>query len=432
MSDNFQFPKNFLWGAATSSHQVEGGNHNDWSEWELANAERLAAEAEKRFGYLASWPMIREQATRPENYISGTACDHYHRFREDFDIAKQLGHNAHRFSIEWSRIEPEEGRFDEQEIEHYRKVITALRERGMEPFVTLWHWTNPLWVRDQGGWKNQKTVADYVRFAKHMMDQFRDVVRYWQPFNEPNLYTAFGYITGVQPPGEKNVVYAYRAAKNFTLAHKMVYEAGHVLSADFQIGISHAVAHRAPYKNHLWNQLAVKITNYLSEDRFLKRMSPYTDFLGIQYYKHEPIAFRWGGKYFGLFTIENEIARKSDLGWQIYPEGIYHAIKRFQKYGKPILITENGIADARDMHREKFIQEHVRWMKKAIREGADVRGYFYWSLLDNFEFPELRGFWPRFGLVEIDYETMERRIRKSAWEYKNIIEQAESAEKNYE
>jgi len=416
------FPKNFLWGSATSAHQVEGGNHNDWSEWELANAKRLAHEVEQKFGHLPSWPFIREQANNQENYISGIACDHYHRFREDFDIAKELGHNAHRFSIEWSRVEPEEGKFDEKEVEHYREVIKALRERGIEPFVTLWHWTNPLWVRNQGGWRNQKTVTDYVRFSKYIMEQFRELVQYWQPLNEPNIYIAFGYITGAQPPGEKNIIHASQVSKNFTRAHRMVYEAGHAISSDFKIGISHAVAHRVAYRKHIWNQWVAQLVTYFSEDRFLEHMSLYADFLGIQYYRHEPIALRMRGKYFGLIAIEDEIAWKSDLGWQIYPEGIYHAIKRFQKYKKPIFITENGVADAQDTHRGKFIREHVYWMEKAITEGADVRGYFHWSLLDNFEFPELRGFWPRFGLVDINRKTLERKIRPSAWEYKKIIE----------
>ncbi|MDP3770147.1 MAG: glycoside hydrolase family 1 protein [Candidatus Sungbacteria bacterium] len=422
MQESDKFPKNFLWGAATSSHQVEGNTHNDWSEWEAKNADRLAREAEGKFGHLASWPMIREEATRPENYISGRACDHYHRFREDFDIAKSLSHNAHRFSIEWSRIEPEEGRFDEREIEHYREVITALRERGLEPFVTLWHWTNPLWIRNLGGWKNPKTVTAYVRFARYMMEQFQESVQYWQPLNEPNIYTAFGYITGGQPPGEKNIIHARRVSKNLTQAHTMVYEAGHAISSHFKIGVSHAVAHRVAYRNHMWNQWAARILTYFSEDRFLEHMCPYADFLGIQYYRHESIALRWGGKRLGLISIEDEIAWKSDLGWQIYPEGMYHAIKRFHTYGKPIFITENGLADAQDIHRGKFIRDHIQLMQKAMAEGSDVRGYFHWSLLDNFEFPELRGFWPRFGLVEVDYKTLTRNIRPSAWEYKKMIE----------
>lgn len=416
------FPKNFLWGAATSAHQVEGGNHNDWSEWEKQNAARLSAEAERKFGHLASWPMIREEATRPENYISGKACDHYNRFREDFDIAQELGHNAHRFSIEWSRIEPEEGKFDEKEIEHYREVIIALRERGMEPFVTLWHWTNPLWVRNQGGWENPKTIIDYVRFAKRVMHEFRELVQYWQPLNEPNIYTAFGYILGTQPPAEKNMLHAWKVSNHLAQAHRMTYEAGHAISSDFKIGVSHAVAHRVPYRNYIWNRLVVRLINYFSEDRFLAHMSLRADFFGIQYYKYEPIAFRLGGRRLGLIDVEDELEWKSDLGWPVYPEGIYHAIRRFGKYGRPLFITENGIADAQDLHRKKFIHEHIFWMKKAITEGADVRGYLHWSLLDNFEFVELRGYWPRFGLVEMNYKTLERKIRPSAWEYKKIIE----------
>ncbi|TSC75400.1 MAG: beta-glucosidase [Parcubacteria group bacterium Gr01-1014_33] len=420
-----KFPSGFFWGAATSAHQVEGGNRNDWAEWEHANAKRLVAEAKKK-----QWPdfVLRNYPNplQEENYVSGRACDHYNRFREDFDIAKSLDHNAHRFSIEWSRIEPEEGKFDEREIEHYREVIRALRERGMEPFVTLWHWTDPLWVRDQGGWRNPKTVTDFVRFSKHLMEQFQELVQYWQPLNEPNIYTGFGYITGAQPPGEKNVIHAIQASKNLTRAHQMVYEAAHSLSPHLRIGVSHAVTHRVAYRKRVWNKWAVHILDYVSENRFLERMSPYADFLGIQYYKYEPIALRWGGKLIRIIAIADEISWKSDLGWQVYPKGIYHAIKRFQKYGKPILITENGIADAQDVHREKFIQEHIRWMGKAMKEGADVWGYFYWSLLDNFEFPELRGFWPRFGLVELDYKTLERKIRPSAWEYKKIIEKLRS------
>src|SRR3989344_4765636 len=133
-----KFSEGFLWGAATSAHQVEGNNHNDWTQWEKENAERLSKESGEKY--------------LPENYISGKACDHYNRYEEDFDIAKSLGHNAHRFSIEWSRVEPEEGKFNEKEIEHYRDVIRALRERGIEPFVTLWHWTVPIWFQKRGGW----------------------------------------------------------------------------------------------------------------------------------------------------------------------------------------------------------------------------------------------------------------------------------------
>lgn len=163
-----EFPKNFYWGSATSAHQVEGNNHNDWTEWELKNAKRLVEKA-RQSPPTGGWPdYILNKYPNPlqeENYISGRACDHYNRFREDFDIAKSLGHNAHRFSIEWSRIEPEEGKFNEKEIEHYRQVISALKERGIEPFVSLWHWTNPIWFAKRGGWLNKNSPKYFERYS---------------------------------------------------------------------------------------------------------------------------------------------------------------------------------------------------------------------------------------------------------------------------
>src|SRR3990172_4361676 len=189
----FQFPKGFYWGSATSAHQVEGDNVNDWSEWEKENAERLAKEAENKFGHLPNWSDIKEQAQSPQNYISGRACDHYNRYEEDFDIAKSLGHNAHRFSIEWSRIEPEEGKFNEKEIEHYRKVIKALKKRDIEPFVTLWHWTNPNWIRDLGGWENKKTVEYFLRYVRRIFNEYNDLVKFWIPVNEPGTQVSLGY-----------------------------------------------------------------------------------------------------------------------------------------------------------------------------------------------------------------------------------------------
>jgi beta-glucosidase len=155
------FPKNFLWGAATSSHQVEGNTRNNWIKWEKANAERLAREAGKKW---ARWQQEKfPEMFDPKNYISNRACDHYNRYEEDFDLAKEGGHNAHRFSIEWSRIEPEEGKFDEKEIEHYRQVILALRKRRIEPFVTLWHWTEPVWFQEAGGWDSSKSNSFGVK-----------------------------------------------------------------------------------------------------------------------------------------------------------------------------------------------------------------------------------------------------------------------------
>lgn len=388
MPDNFRFPKNFLWGAATSSHQVEGGNHNDWSEWEKS-PERLAD--------------LKKRGLNPEEFISGQACDHYHRFREDFDIAKQLGHNAHRFSIEWSRIEPEEGKFDEKEIEHYREVIRALRERGMEPFVTLWHWVVPVWVCNQGGWENKKTTIDFVRYCTKIASEFKNEVYYWVILNEPEYWTFHTYIVGNFPPGRRNLLKVPLLYLRLANAHRAVYQALKDIHPDFSVGIVESTGWIEPgfirlFLNHFRNFL------------FPVFVRGYFDFFGLNYYRSVQL--------FGKSERE-----QSEMGWEIYPEGIYRLAKQaYQKFKKPIIITENGIVDSFDTRRAAFIREHIQQIERALADGIDIRGYLYWSLLDNFEWES--GFGPRFGLVEVDYKNaLERKIRPSAWEYKKIIEQ---------
>ena len=393
-----EFPKNFYWGSATSSHQVEGNNHNDWSEWEKKNAKRLAESAKNK-----AWPdYILDKYPNPlqeENYISGRACDHYNRFREDFDIAKQLGHNAYRFSIEWSRIEPEEGKFDEKEIEHYRQVISALKERGMEPFVTLWHWTIPLWFRDKGGWLNKNAPKYFERYSNKISRSLQNV-RFWITLNEPEIYVSNSFLKGIWPPQIKSLMKMKMVAGNLIKAHKLVYKIIEDTNPEAKIGIA---------KNNIYFEgWPFIFIDWFWNKYFLNRIRKYQDFIGLNYYFHR----RFGG---------NENKEITDMGWEIYPEGIYHVLKDLKKYNKPIYITENGLADTKDEKREKFIKEHLKWVHRAISEGVDVGGYFYWSLLDNFEWD--KGFWPRFGLVKVDYKTFERKIRPSAWEYKKIIEE---------
>ena len=410
---NFQFPKNFYWGSATSAHQVEGGNHNDWSEWEKENAKRLAREAEGRFGYLSNWTKIKIEAQNPQNYISGRACDHYNRYEEDFDIVKSLGHNAHRFSIEWSRIEPDEGKFNEKEIEHFRNVLKALRARGIEPFVTLWHWTQPIWIADIGGWENKKTIDHFLRYIEKIVGELKENVKFWIVLNEPNIYTGFGFVKGSHPPGRRNIFKALKVYLNLLKTQKRSYEIIHKIDQDVEVGIANSFMHFEEKNNFFLNKSIKNIVNYFWNFWFLNKIGKELDFIGCNYYSRQLVGII--GKKVGLGEV-------SDLGWEIFPRGIYLVIKKLEKYKKPIYITESGIADANDEKRAKFIKDHLYWVGMAIKEGSDVRGYFHWSLLDNFEFPEARGFWPRFGLVEINYETMERKIRSSAWEYKKIID----------
>ena len=409
-----KFPDGFLWGAATSAHQIEGGNTNDWSEWEKKSAERLAKGAEAKWqarktGQPSSkFPEMFDQ----KNYISGRACDHYNRYGEDFDIAKSLNLNAFRISIEWSRIEPKEGEFNEKEIEHYRKVIEAIRARGMEPFVTLWHWTLPLWLSEIGGVSSKKFPLCFERYSQKMAKEYSNIVKYWLTLNEPTAVTSMGYLSGVWPPQKKNPILALRVFKNLGRSHNAAYKEIHQVSSSAQVGFVNILNYFDPFKKKSYlDKLSVGLANYFSNKKFFN-LTNNNDFLAVDYYFHHRLKFP---------AKENNANRNiTDLGWEIYPEGIYHILKDSKKFNLPIFITENGLADAKDEKRAKFIREHLLWVHKAISEGVDVHGYFHWSLLDNFEWD--KGFWPRFGLVEIDYETLERKIRPSALEYKKICE----------
>jgi len=380
MSDNSGFPKGFLWGAATASYQVEGGIENvDWAQG-------------ARDGKLP---------------LCGIATDHYHKYEADFDIAQSLGHNAHRFSIEWARIEPEEGKFDEKEIEHYRSVIRALKARELEPFVTLWHFTLPLWFSNQGGFQNPKAPDQFARYCEHVIQKLGNEATFWMTMNEPLIYANEAYLKGSWPPFEKSLFVMLTVVKNLIESHNKTYEVLKRVNSKIQIGIA---KNNFDFAYPKWNLIGAIVQLFRKKvwnHYFLKRISAHQDFIGLNFYFH---------KHFGYHFYEE----KSDMGWAIYPPAIYYVLRELKKYNKPVYVTENGIADERDSKRANYILEHLKFVKKAIDSGVDVRGYFHWSLLDNFEWSF--GFTKRFGLVEINYETLERKIRPSALIYKKIIE----------
>jgi beta-glucosidase len=402
------FPQNFLWGAATSSHQVEGNNYNDWSEWEKKNAGRLAKEAGRRW---QKWQQEKfPEMFNQQNYVSGRACDHYNRFEEDFDIAESLGHNAHRFSLEWSRIEPKEGKFNGKEIEHYQKVINSLHKRGIKPFITLYHWTLPVWIRNIGGWGNKKTVKYFVRYVDKIQQSLKDV-QFWITLNEPEIYTSNSYLAGVWPPQKKNLLAYLCVLHNLIKAHRKTYEVIKKTNPNANVGIAKNNIYFEAYKNKLVNRILKKFIDWWWNFYFLNRIKNHQDFIGLNHYFHNRINY-------GFNKNENKMV--SDMGWKLFPEAIYFCLNDLERYKKPIYVTENGLADAGDENRKWFTEESLKNVARAIKEGVDVRGYFYWSLLDNFEWD--KGFWPRFGLVEVDYKTLERKIRPSAFNYEKIIE----------
>lgn len=404
-----QFPADFLWGAATASHQVEGYNHNDWSEWEKINATRLARESEQSFSWNPNWAKFRDEATNPENYISGSACDHWRRYEEDFDILKSLNLNAYRFSIEWSRIEPEEGTFDTEAIEHYRQMVLALRQRGIEPLVTLWHWTLPTWLTKRGGILAPDFPECFVRYSEQVVKALGSEVTLWITLNEPEVVASHSYWKGTWPPMEKNPFRYYRALKQLIRTHRETYTLIKKLFPEAEVGIAKHNIWFEAVESTWWNRLLKWFADRSWNFWFLDQIQDSQDFIGLNHYNHHRID--------GWFN-KNENKLQTDFGWEYYPSSLYHAVMDLTRYGKPIYITENGIADRDDNLRPQFIVEALTALHQAIAAGAPVRGYLYWSLLDNFEWD--KGYWLRFGLVAVDRKTQQRTIRESARLYGEI------------
>ena len=409
MKQTLQFPDGFLWGAATSSHQVEGDNHNDWSEWELKNAIRLAQKSKSDFAHNPHWKNFQSEAVSPANYISGIACNHYHRYEEDFDLAQSLSHTAHRFSIEWSRIEPEEGVFDKKEIEHYRDVIRAIKARGMTPFVTLWHWTLPVWLAEKGGFKNSQFPFYFQRYTEKIIEALGNEVVFWITLNEPGVVASHAYWKGTWPPQKKSFFACISTLRVLIKAHRQAYTTIKKISPHAQVGIAtHQVAFEVAHPT-LYNKFLRTIAHYFWNEWFLNKIIRHQDFIGLNFYNRNVID---NGFY------KNPNKQQTDFGWEFSPESIHQALIELQPYNKPIYITENGIADASDILRQQFIPRTLAAVHSAIDDGVDIRGYLYWSLLDNFEWD--KGFWPRFGLIAIDYATQKRTPRPSALAYAEV------------
>jgi beta-glucosidase len=391
----FRFPKAFHWGSATSAHQVEGGNRNDWTSWERS------PDRQKQ---------LRQRGLDPADFVSGPACDFWNHYEADLDIAQSLGHTMFRMSVEWSRVEPEEGVFDEDAIARYRDIIAAVRARGMEPMVTLWHFTNPLWLTKQGGMFAVDAAEHFERYALKMLHALPSVT-WWVTFNEATtVYAWLAYRGGQWPPQQSNVMAMLRFRRRIARAHVRVYHALKRVRPDVRVGA--VENNRAIIAGPFFKILGIpRLMRWAWNHWLWRTVGDAQDFLGLNYYItwHLP-----GGR-----KVTGSLPRAEEMDWEIWPPGLYQVLKEAALFHKPIFITENGVADGIDTLRAGFIRDHVACMAKAMHEGVDVRGYLYWSLLDNFEWS--RGFGPRFGLVAVDYRTQARTVRPSAWEYARII-----------
>ena len=396
MAQVIKFPHWFLWGAATSAHQVEGNNvHSDWWAWEhSARREQALVAAGKN----------------PEDFQSGAACDSYNRYEEDFSLAEHLGHTAHRLSIEWARIEPQEGVFDERELDHYEKVLQAARFHNLKIFATLHHFTNPLWFANKGGFEKTQNVEFFVRYAKLVAQRLGEYVDFWITINEPEGYAAGSYLAGVWPPQKKSLWSAFRVAHNLCLAHNAAAPQIKLISGK-PVSMAWDIVDLQP-TGHISRVIARLFYDNFNKFVFHRTVDS-SDFIGVNYYFHH---------HLGIFGKRKHSASHhsvSDIGWGIHPEGLERVLLHLKRYQKPIYITENGIADARDSLREKFIKDHLYYTHRAMEKGADVRGYLHWSLMDNFEWE--KGFAPKFGLIEIDrQDRLRRKVRYSATKYAEI------------
>ncbi len=392
--ETLKFPEGFLWGAATSAHQVEGNNiHSDWWDW--------------------------EQKHQPPELRSGQACDQYNLYEQDFELVKELNHNAHRLSIEWSRIEPKEGEFDQNEIEHYKKVLKSLKDKGITVMLTLWHWTLPKWVAEQGGWEKRATVKYFERFVKKIVPEIGDCVDLWITLNEPSVYIYETYTARCWPHSKKSLIGQIKTFLNLASAHKKVYKYLHSLfPAGKPVGIANNVMSFSAYHKHsIREQLEVFVNDLFVNHLFYFFTRNTHDFLGINYYFHVRLS------HLGITphtaTPSQQTHDVSDLGWELYPQGIFEVLTDLSD-DLPIYITECGIASTNDDRRNRFLISYLQEVARAIRTGVNVRGFFYWSLLDNFEWH--LGYNPRFGLIEVDYKDMSRHIRPSALVYTDIIQ----------
>lgn len=416
-SSKSPFPQNFLWGAATASHQVEGSTLNDWSEWEQKNATRLAEESEAAFHWNPHWQKFKDEATDPRNYISGVATDHWNRYQEDFDIMKSLGFSAYRFSIEWSRIEPEKGTFNTEALDHYRKMVLALQERGITPFVTLWHWTLPLWLRDEGGVLAKKFPEYFARYAEKVLEVIGGDIQFVVTLNEPEVMASHVYQLGAWPPQEKGLFKFLRANLRLVSAHKKAYQVLKKKFPHLQIGIAKHNVYFEVAKPSLWNKLLKFLADYTWNHWWLNRIKNHQDFIGLNHYNRSRID--------GWYN-RNPNTIQTDFGWDYVPESLTQALVELIPYHKPIYVTENGLADAEDALRQDFIPRAIHALEEALKKGADVRGYMYWSLLDNFEWD--KGYWLKFGLISVDKNTLARTVRPSAQLYANLIQQSRGIE----
>lgn len=425
-SSTRDFPVSFLWGCATAPTQVDGGDVNsDWYHWCL------------------------EKNKIADGSSCLTACEHWQHYEEDFTLMQQMGMQTYRLGTDWSRFQGEAGApFDMAALHHFRQILQSLLDKNITPLITLNHFSIPQWWLRKGGWTREENLTEYYEFVDFLIEGVGDLVHLYITHNEPNVYALFAYLKGLWPPGKSGLtgLRAHnRVLRHIVMAHFHTYDRIREIHAKHawqspEISIAKHIRVMDPKKPEgaldvdrtaeAERRFNLIFTDCIQSGRLLGPLGrdekihdgDAWDYYGLNYYSRDTISFNWRDPGSLFIHVEtNKEALHNDLGWEIYPEGIYRILKDiYERYGKPIRITENGIADVNDSKRSDFINNHLIQVKRAMDEGVPVLAYYHWSFMDNFEWHE--GYTARFGLVHVDYETQKRTLRDSGKMYRKIIQ----------
>ena len=402
--------RKFLWGVATSAFQMEGAPRCDWTHWN-----------------------VRDERDRKAR-LHGVG--HHARTDEDLALLPALGVNAYRFSVEWSRVVPRRGEWDRKEMDRYVRIAGTLREAGIEPVVTLHHFTNPSWLVSRSTWEDPSTAEEFLRFAERAVRSLREQARVFITFNEPNVFVVGGYLGGIMPPGRRSPREGFAAFANVFRAHAALYDMIHAQGREkATVGVAHnMVAFHPAAETSAMDRWAVRVAHqfynmglietfrtgtfsvripFLLDEETPVGVRDKLDFLGVNYYfrmflRMSPLSLK-GPEYFWEDRTERGL---TETGWEVYPRGLEEVLRAAALAEVPIVITENGTAETDDGRKITYLRDHLRVVHRLIREGIDIRGYFWWSLMDNYEW--LEGLRPRFGLYRVDFRTLERKATAAA------------------
>ena len=412
------FPRGFLWGTATAAHQVEGNNTNSsWWAWE------------QQAGHIK------------HEHKSGLACDWWGgRWKEDMDRAQETGQNAHRFSIEWSRIQPKPDQWDESALEHYRSMLRGMVERGITPMVTLHHFSNPIWLEEQGGWENDDTPRKFGIFVRKAVVALKEYVSYWVTINEPNVYAYAAFSEGQFPPGKKDIGACFHVMVNLVRGHAQAYKIIHEIQPEARVGLSMNYRSIFPATSSPLDRFVAKTQSAVFNNMFplaakdgkvrqlyrtvnIPEAARTQDFLGVNYYSRDRVSFdiTRAPALFGRLGYPKDADLSATGFIANEPEGFYEALKWGLQFNIPMIVTENGVEDHEDRMRPRYLAQHIQQLWRAVNYNWPVKGYFHWSLVDNFEWE--RGWTQRFGLWGLNVETQTRIRRRSVDFYADICKE---------